>query len=257
MIKRFVHSFNACAKSLVNDLESNVDIGAFDVAESIGIRSTELQMLTSFGTQFDLSTTELIYQNIRKILDIWGSQFINYYVHIVFRQIGKLISVMPTDTRLINENMSFLKPVIKNVHDQYLAELEANKGVMTSEDEFKNKPESFIDKLVRLRHRKMLTDTQMFEHVDTMILAGSDTVQSSVANILLLLAMNPDAQEQCAMEVKDVLGTKVEDDIDLERLHALPILERTIRECLRMIPTVPIILRKPGIDIDMGESGKN
>lgn len=70
-----------------------------------------------------------------------------------------------------------------------------------------------------------------------------------------MLAMNPDIQDKCYEEVRSVVPNR-EDDVAYDDLNKLDYLERTLKETMRLFPTVPVVARKVDADFQMSESGR-
>ncbi|KAG8241420.1 hypothetical protein J6590_087473, partial [Homalodisca vitripennis] len=76
----------------------------------------------------------------------------------------------------------------------------------------------------------------------TMLAAGSETVVSALSFFSIILANHQDVQEKIYGEILQ----KVEDpsNVTLSDLRSLTYLEQSIMECLRLYPSVPVVLRK-------------
>lgn len=80
---------------------------------------------------------------------------------------------------------------------------------------------------------------------------GFDTTALSLANTILLLAMEPEIQDKVAAEVKEIFG---DDDInDVELISKLNYLEMVIKESLRLVPIVPVSTRKTTAEVKLGK----
>lgn len=130
-----------------------------------------------------------------------------------------------------------------------MQELSTTKEV-EDDEEFSRKPETLIKRLVHLEHKNYINPTEMKEHLETMLLAGGDTLGTTMSSTLLLIAMHPDVQEKIFEELQQVLNSK-DDVIDLTVLAKLPYLEMVCKESQRMIPTVPVITRRCGKDFEL------
>lgn len=79
---------------------------------------------------------------------------------------------------------------------------------------------------------------------------GHDTTATGMTWALHLLGCYPDVQQKVYDEVKQVIGDST--DITLEQLGNLKYMEAVIKEVLRLYPSVPIIARKLGEDLEVG-----
>ncbi|XP_046735164.1 cytochrome P450 4C1-like [Diprion similis] len=115
---------------------------------------------------------------------------------------------------------------------------------------------AFLDLLMEGTHDKMkLSDSELREEVDTMMLAGNDTTSNVISSVMLMLALHPDVQEKAYLELREIYGSSDPEDRnvthdDLERMEYL---EYVIKESLRVIPIASLISRTLSDDLDMGE----
>ncbi|CAO1411007.1 unnamed protein product [Diamesa serratosioi] len=108
----------------------------------------------------------------------------------------------------------------------------------------------FIDHV--LCNETKFNDTEVRDHVYTIVAAGSETTALQTAHTILLLATNPDIQDKIVDELKEVYYS---DDVEItyESLSKLDYLERVIKESLRLCPVVPIIGRETQGNIKLDE----
>ncbi|ELZ98862.1 cytochrome P450 [Haloferax mucosum ATCC BAA-1512] len=83
-----------------------------------------------------------------------------------------------------------------------------------------------------------------------MIFAGHETTALALTFTLYALATNPDARERAVEEVDRVVG---EESITAETLGHLPVLERVIKESLRLYPPIHTIPRETAKPLSTGE----
>ena len=83
-----------------------------------------------------------------------------------------------------------------------------------------------------------LTDAEVRDNAMTFVLAGHETTSTAVCVAAYALMTRPELWQQCAEEVQAVCG---DDDPLAEQLSQLPLLEAVCNECLRLMPSVPII----------------
>lgn len=91
------------------------------------------------------------------------------------------------------------------------------------------------------------TDYEIYSEIGTFMIAGQDTVASTVQMLVMHLCGNPIHQEKCRMEVEKLLPFKCSDgesgkvnDLTMEDLSNLKHLERCIQETLRITHILPI-----------------
>ena len=125
----------------------------------------------------------------------------------------------------------------------------------------------FIDHV--LCNDTKFNDTEVRDHVYTIVAAGSETTALQTAHtskwfefafglfnklivffVVILLATHPDIQDKIVDELKEVYSDEIE--ITYESLSKLDYLERVIKESLRLCPVVPIIGRETQGNIKLG-----
>lgn len=79
-----------------------------------------------------------------------------------------------------------------------------------------------------------------------------DTSGSTIAHILLLLAMNPECQEKLHEELKGVLKSH-DDEVSEDKLIQMSYLNLVIKEGMRLIPAVLILSRQVTKPLKLGE----
>lgn len=105
-------------------------------------------------------------------------------------------------------------------------------------------PQIFIERLIRLRNKGLITDTELRDQVHLIIFAGQDTSSYSIAMTLLLMAMHPKVEQRVIDELNTVFGDlSIESDLTMEQINKLVYLEQVIKETLRVYPVAPFILR--------------
>ncbi|CAH2059469.1 unnamed protein product, partial [Iphiclides podalirius] len=116
-------------------------------------------------------------------------------------------------------------------------------------DNFRPFLDIFFDLKESVGDEKM-PDNTIRDHVNSLILAGHDTVAIAVQLTLLLVGSYPEVQERLYTELVDVFGDSnqdVEKD-DLTRLHYL---DAVLKESLRFYTMAPIVARYVAEDLKL------
>lgn len=94
-----------------------------------------------------------------------------------------------------------------------------------------------------------MSDEQLRDEVMTMFLAGHETTANTLSWTVMLLAQNPEWQQKLHEELASVL----EDGRDptLEDLRRLPLLDRVVKEGLRLYPAAWMVARNARVDSDL------
>ncbi|GJQ82710.1 hypothetical protein Trydic_g19721 [Trypoxylus dichotomus] len=118
-------------------------------------------------------------------------------------------------------------------------------------EEYKEK-KTFLDLLLEAsKVDTTLTDEDIREEVDTFLFEGHDTTTAAICWCLFLLGNHLDIQDRVYEEINDAFQDH-EGPINMEILGKLKLLERCIKETLRLYPSVPIVARQLQKDINIG-----
>lgn len=73
---------------------------------------------------------------------------------------------------------------------------------------------------------------------------GHDTISSTISFALFELAKYPDLQEKLLEEIEAVVGVDKEEPITLRHLNDMGLMDRVVKEVLRLYPAAPLIERE-------------
>lgn len=134
------------------------------------------------------------------------------------------------------------KQVLDQFQRQVFAERkEFNKEMNNNEGDKRNP----LDLMVQNEDR--FADDQLRDHIITFI-SGYETVALALAHAMLLLAMNPHVQDKINEEAAELS----DDDLkNSEIVDSLEYLDMAFKETLRLMPTVPMIMRETVGDVEM------
>nr|XP_003224465.1 PREDICTED: cytochrome P450 4A4 [Anolis carolinensis] len=108
---------------------------------------------------------------------------------------------------------------------------------------FKGKHFDFLDILLLTKDERgnPLPQEDLRAEVATFMFAGHDTTASGISWLFYCMAQNPEHQERCREEIKEVLGDQ--ETIQWDNLGKLTYTTMCIKESLRLYPPVPLIAR--------------
>lgn len=143
--------------------------------------------------------------------------------------------------------------VLKVLHDF------TRKIVQDRRKELETDSDKYQDDFLMLNHYiqtpidgKYLTDEEIREELDTMILGAHDTTKSTSAFIMYNLAKYPEVQQRVFEEATALLGLDITRDLNEKDMIHLPYLDSVIKETLRLYPPVPYLGRKLDSEITAG-----
>ncbi|CAF0819677.1 unnamed protein product [Didymodactylos carnosus] len=103
---------------------------------------------------------------------------------------------------------------------------------------------AFLDTLLTKMHEERLTMDDIQEEVDTFMFEGHDTTAAALSFALFLIALHPDVQQKLYNEIDQIFSDDVERACTMDDLKQMDYLECVIKESLRLLPSVPGILRE-------------
>lgn len=109
---------------------------------------------------------------------------------------------------------------------------------------------AFLDLL--LENSETLSDSDIREEVDTFMFEGHDTTTAAIVWALLLLGLHPDIQEQVHDELEHIFHGS-DRPATLSDYSEMHLLDRVIKETLRLYPSVPNIGREISEDVQIGQ----
>ena len=90
---------------------------------------------------------------------------------------------------------------------------------------------------------------QLRDEINTILTVGHETSSATAVWGLYQISQQPEVHRRLVTEIDEVLGG---DDPNKESLDRMPYLDMVFKECLRMMPSVPFILRSPIKDDEIG-----
>lgn len=90
---------------------------------------------------------------------------------------------------------------------------------------------------------KLLTDQEIIDHMNFLMMAAHDTLTSSLTSLVYFLGINPEWQERLREEV-DGVSARHGARLPHEALGELELVEMAFKEALRLVPPVPMIPRR-------------
>lgn len=94
-----------------------------------------------------------------------------------------------------------------------------------------------------------MDDRQVRDEAMTLFFAGHETSSNQLVWTWYLLAQHPEIVDACRKELDEVVGDR---DITPADLRELPYLDMTVKECMRMLPSVWVFMREPNEDVEIG-----
>ncbi|XP_063914293.1 cytochrome P450 4C1-like [Zophobas morio] len=106
----------------------------------------------------------------------------------------------------------------------------------------------FLPNLTNLKRTKQITREEIMDETCLMLTAASETAAITINTVFTFLGIYSDIQERVYQELVSVLPN-MESSPTQEELNRLDYLKRVVKEILRLVPTIPFILRYADEDI--------
>ncbi|XP_023309982.1 uncharacterized protein LOC108904025 [Anoplophora glabripennis] len=238
ILQEFIHIFNRETQNLVKLFEMECDRPYTDVLKPI----TEFALYsigeTSMGVNLGEGNT-----SYKKAIYDFGD--------IVIQR-----AIRPWFHNQLIYNMSNLgrkeETVVKELHDFSAKVIKDRKQLFSTSSQMSyshRKRLAMLDLLLKAKNDGAdIDDEGIREEVDTFIFAGHDTTSMAICFALMALANEEKIQEEIVEELNDILGDS-DKAPTYNELMEMKFLERCIKECLRLYPSVPFIGRVAGEDI--------
>lgn len=241
ILRNFVHVFNSQSHILVDKLNKIIaeDNVIDDIYKPVSLCALDIICETSMGQSVNAQEKESDYlRAVLRINDIIQNRQKNPLLYPDF--IFKNLPVGKEHKWALDVLHNFTKKVIDERRKEYHAEFT-----------MKNEKLAFLDLLLEMENRGEIDEKSIQEEVDTFMFEGHDTTATGITWALHLVGCYPDVQQKLLDEIKQVIGDSV--DITIDHLSNLKYMECFIKEVLRLYPSVPIIARKLGEDLVLGD----
>ncbi|KAJ8715384.1 hypothetical protein PYW07_009866 [Mythimna separata] len=244
IIYGFLDIFNSQSKKMACSVEPHVGKGSFDHLPYLTHNALETLFVGTFGigTIDDTKLIEKYMESAQEFLRIVINKTINFWLQNNF--IFSLTGLKKKEDE-----------VLKNLHEMGDTVLQKKKLTMKNEvlninteidtTDIKHKP--FLELLLELSKNGALTDKEIKEELNTIIAAGYETTSNQLTYTLLLLGAHPEVQEKLYEEILKELGP--DRDVEKDDLSKLVYTNAVLMESLRMLPSVPVLLRTVDTDV--------
>ncbi|XP_044575508.1 cytochrome P450 4C1-like [Cotesia glomerata] len=251
IIESFIDTMNKQSKILVKVLESEINGHEFSVFPYVSRCTLDIICETAMGVSSNVQTNRdsSYVKAIERLTVIFGLRMLKIWLH---------FDIIYKFTKLAREQNECIKYLHKHTNDIIEQKLKQQSEKINEKDDvalsgFKRKV--FLDLLMELsKEGTKLTNEELREEVDTMVVAGNDTTATVNTFTIYMLANFPEVQNKCYEELVEIFGDKIteETEIEIEDLNRMEYLERVIKETMRLFPIAPLLNRKVNGDLDIG-----
>nr|WCC58139.1 cytochrome P450 [Pharsalia antennata] len=238
ILQEFVNIFNKETENLVRVLEKDCDKPYIDVLKPI----TEFTLCSIGETSLGVDLSKG-YTSYKESVHAFGVILTNRIVKPWYH--NEFIYSMSQTAREQRKAVNVLHEVSTKVISDRKKMFSADGQISYSD----RKRLAMLDLMLKAKYDGAdIDDEGIREEVDTFMFEGHDTTSMGICFALMALANEEKIQEEILQEIEDVLGDsdKLPTYSDLAEMKFL---ERCIKECLRLYPSVPLIARVAGEDI--------
>ncbi|XP_072390792.1 cytochrome P450 4C1-like [Diabrotica undecimpunctata] len=246
ILQEFLKVFNKETARLVEIIKQENKKSATNIVPLISQTTLNTIAETSFGTTLDLTKKDdkNYVSAIHEMGKIVIYRIVRPWFHTLF-----MFNILSSLGARLKEVLSTLHGFTERIvleRSRDFKPFEVNK-----DDETKRKKLAFLDLLLNAKISKGIIDDQgIMDEVNTFMFEGHDTTATGLSWALRQLAIHTEYQDQIYEEIITVLGDAKKQP-DLNDLNELKVMERFIKETLRLFPAVPIISRMLDEDTEL------
>ncbi|CAK1541093.1 unnamed protein product [Leptosia nina] len=234
----FISIFNAQSRRLVDSWKSRVEKGAFDQLHCLEKNTLETICLTTAGVDITEQSdfNDKCLQAFRAVLSVIIKRGKNPLLY--FDTLYDLTNLKKIEDSHVKITRALADKVLQqnNENRNSGADIDVYNNNNNTESKFK----PFLQRL--LDYKSTLSDEDIQDEMNNIIVTGFETSSAVVTFALLLLGTYSHMQEKCLDEIREVFGDS-DRDVDKSDLPRLKYLEAVLKETLRLCPVAPITAR--------------
>ncbi|KAJ8709625.1 hypothetical protein PYW08_009629 [Mythimna loreyi] len=239
IINGYLEIFNSQSRILLSSLESSSEKGKTDITPQVRKFSLASSYLTTFGKA---ASSEKNIQKYMKATDemlcLVMERFQKFWLHNEF--IYTLLGYKKLEAELLN-SIGEVTNEIMQTKESFFNETQDQSTYISYRP--------LIQLILEQHSTNQFTDYEISEELHTSIVAAYETTASSLLSVLVMIGSFPKVQEKIYEEIMQVLGS--DRDVDKEDLRKLVYTEAVVKETLRLLPTVPVLLRYIDRDVKL------
>lgn len=164
-------------------------------------------------------------------------RFLNILYHYDF--LYELTDHHREEQKCIKGMRSFVESIAENYQQKWGAE---------------GRPEGklFIDLLMNRLREGQISQRDVIDELDTIMYTSVDTSTHLIIFTLLMIALNPRIQEELVQELQSVFYSP-EVPFDYDQLKKLELMDRVVKETVRIYPIVPFVVKVAKEPIHLSE----
>ncbi|XP_023297259.2 cytochrome P450 4c3 [Lucilia cuprina] len=255
ILEDFVDVFNEQSAILTNKLERELSSEAFNIFPYVTLCTLDIVCETAMGRSiYAQSNSESDYvKAVYGIGEIIQNRQSKLWLHL--DAIFRLTEDYKRHTSYINTLHGFSNRVIRERKAELVDNNNNNNNTVDAYDDLgKKKRLAFLDLLIEYsKNGTHLSNDDIREEVDTFMFEGHDTTSAAISWTLFLLGSHPEYQERVYEELESIFGDDRDTPATMKNLMDMRYLECCIKDALRLFPSVPMMGRSIGEDVQIGE----
>lgn len=256
ILENFCDTFAEKCEILVSKLAEHADTGnTFNVYPYVTRAALDIIADTAMGLDINAQNdthneyVQAVYESaelvVRRMTRPWKQFDCIYQYTEEGKRMKKYVNTLHTFTRDVIRERREIRKKISTESPPTLERLDSfNAG--------KKKRQAFLDLLLDTSGGHSFTDEELREEVDTFMFAGHDTTTTAISWVLFLLGTHPNIQEDVFAEL-DTIFEGNDRAATIHDLNEMKLLERVIKETLRIYPSVPLIGRTSSEDVQVDQ----
>ncbi|XP_055643107.1 probable cytochrome P450 313a2 isoform X2 [Toxorhynchites rutilus septentrionalis] len=249
ILNGFVPIFDRCAQNLVQTLAKLPKGEPVPITDYMMRCTLEMVCATTIGSDAKQdSGVDKFMQMIQRIFHLASERVLSVHLH--WERFYQFTKQFKEDVVLRKEAYCYANKILQDAVDRRGAQVTRPDSNETDDDGYR-RPQIFIDQLLELQEAKKLEEIEIIHNVYTIIVAGSDTSGTEMGYAALMLALYPEIQEKVYNEIVEAFPLLTPANFSPESLKQLEYSEMFIKECLRLYPVGPHIMREAIADIEL------
>ncbi|XP_055643108.1 cytochrome P450 4c21-like [Toxorhynchites rutilus septentrionalis] len=249
ILNGFVPIFDRCAQNLVQTLAALPEGKSINITDYMNRCTLEMVCATTIGS--DLNKNPGVNKLMTLIIGVFNlvsARILN--IPLYWERIYRLTKDYRKEVLMRTEGYSYANQILQDAVDRRSKQVARTESDETDDDGYR-RPQIFVDQLLELHEGNKLEDIEVNDNVYTIIVAGSDTSGTELGYAALMLALYPDIQEKVHREIVEIFPLEDPVNFKPESLKQLEYTEMFIKECLRLYPVVPNLMREANAEFEL------
>ncbi|XP_055638450.1 cytochrome P450 4c21-like [Toxorhynchites rutilus septentrionalis] len=242
ILNGFVPIFDRCAQNLVQTLAALPEGESINITDYVNRCTLEMVCATTIGADCNKNPgVNKLMTLIIGIFNLASARILN--MHLYWERIYQLTKEYREEQLMRTEAYNYANQILQDAVNCRSKQANRAESDETDDDGYR-RPQIFIDQLLELQEANKLEDIEVIHNVYTVIVGGSDTSGTELGYAALVLASYPQIQEKVYKEIVEVFPLEDPVNFTQETLKQLEYTEMFLKECLRLYPIGPHLMRE-------------